>query len=585
MSLSCNPQDVARELPVLSRSLGEMGIATWRLRSLAKQLNGVLAETRGRLMNLLPPCSNATTEHIAAALTCSDVATAAVGNATSLDEQRTTDLTNAWKLLTSLTLNTNYADKEAVTKAKLMADFATRMNFKGLVDNAMAAYEALMANLREITEERVRRLKDSLDVTEDNVTKSFLWLNQTVMTVRDVDLSIVDYEHYIDIFQHYYKYTCIVLTSVLLLLVVGNFFAIFLPFCKQRKVQWKVQSGVQPEVPLKKDFRRRQATNILTYGAACTRSLGCFFVLALVVLFAVGGATYIVVCRPCITRDATFERYVDLTKQEANVTYNVTLAGVLRRCRDNESIYMAFDVEHSTLFNLSEILNLRDVYDAVEQLEDVIIGFDDFQVFRLTVWTIVRAVAKEFESVDFVAYLNTSRSNVTKVSLTQYASLLDNVCEDMPDLALANKLSREAEHLRDVEAKYVRTMQLYHSMLRKAVTTSHRVLRIPLSKLMFEIISSQRAINKHGDEVVRSAIADVSADVLRAAERFVNNVNGSVRDDIGRCRPLYDAWVAMVTGPCLNMVAPFNVVWASYGVFLCLCFPALKLAQCVAGML
>ncbi|KAI0215452.1 hypothetical protein LSAT2_032498 [Lamellibrachia satsuma] len=590
MSLSCIPQDVARGLPVLSRSLGKMGIATWRLRSLAKQLNGVLAETRGRLMNLLPPRSNATAEHIASALNCSDVATCTsttgvIGNATSLDEQRTTDLTNAWKLLTSLTMNTNYADNEAVTKAKLMADFATRMNFKGLVDNAMAAYEALMANLREITEERVRRLKDSLDVTEDNVTKSFLWLNQTVMTVRDVDLSIVDYEHYIDTFQHYYKYTCIVLTSVLLLLVVGNFFAIFLPFCKQRKVQWKVQSGVQPEVPLKKDFRRRQATNILTYGAACTRSLGCFFALALVVLFAFGSATYIVVCRPCITRDATFERYVDLTKQEANVTYNVTLAGVLRRCRDNESVYMAFDVEHSTQFNLSEILNLRDVYEAVEQLEYVFIGFDDFQVFTSTVWTIGRAIAKEFESVDFVAYLNTSRSNVTKVSLTQYASLLDNVCADMPDLALANKLSREAKHLRDMEAKYVRTMQLYHSMLRKAVTTSHHVLRIPLSKLMFEIISSQRAINKHGDEVVRSAIADVSADVLRAAERFVDNVNGSVRDDIGRCRPLYDAWVAMVTSPCLNLVAPFNVVWASYGVFLCLCFPALKLAQCLAAML
>ncbi|KAI0215451.1 hypothetical protein LSAT2_032497 [Lamellibrachia satsuma] len=403
-------QDVARELPVLSRSLEEMGIATWRLRSLAKQLNGVLAETRWRLMNLLPPCSNATTEHIASALNCSDVATAAVGNETSHDEQRTTDLTNAWKLLTSLTMNTNYADNEAVTKAKLMTDLATRMHFKGLVDNAMAAYEALMANLREITEERVRRLKDSLDVTEDNVTKSFLWLNQIFMTVRDANLSIVDYEHYIDTFQHYYKYTCIVLTSVLLLLV------------------WKVQPEVQWEVPLKKDFRRRQATNILKYGAACT---------------------YIVVCRPCITRDATLERYVDLTKQEANVTYDVTLAGVLRHCRDNETVYLAFNVEHSTLFNLSEILNLHDVYEALEQLEDVFIGFDDFQVFRSTVWTIVRAIAKEFESVDFVAYLNTSRSNVTKVSLTQYASLLDNVCADMPDLALANKLSRETKHLYD----------------------------------------------------------------------------------------------------------------------------------------
>ena len=56
------------------------------------------------------------------------------------------------------------------------------------------------------------------------------------MTVRDVELSIVGYEHYIDTFQHYYKDTCPVLTSGLLLLVVHNFIAIFLTFC--RKAYW-----------------------------------------------------------------------------------------------------------------------------------------------------------------------------------------------------------------------------------------------------------------------------------------------------------------------------------------------------------
>ena len=202
-------------------------------------------------------------------------------------------------------------------------------------------------------------------------------------------------------------------------------------------------------------------------------------------------------------------------------------------------------------------------------------------MFRTTSLSLIGAVAKEFESIDFDEYVYVANCDVTKVSLTRYAGSLDDVSAGISDMALASELSREANHLREVNADRVDTMQRYHSMLRAAVATSRHILRIPLSEIVFEIVISQRAINEIGNDVMRSAIANVTTGVRLVTEHFVDNVTRSVYDVIGRCRPLYDAWDAMVTGACFHLLAPFNIVWVCYGVFICLCIPTIMITMYV----
>ena len=556
-------------MPRLSHSLLRMKIATVRLQKLAKPLSGVLEQCRDRLVRLLPTCTDMTTASTNGSSGCSYLGThsgGASGNITN-DRHRTTDYTTALTLLPSLALKTNYTECDDVTVAKNMADLARRKNFKGLTDKAINAYETMVNKLNNATEARIRGIKDSLEMTYVNVMESFALLNESVTTVRNGEHSLIRNDSYIDTYRTVYKVSYLLLTTVLLLLVMCYMAIVVKVVCKK--------------VANQNTFYDTPISFIVTI----TLPYGVFVIAAIVPLFTVGGAAYIVVCRPIVTRDATLDRYVDLVKREAGVTYNVTFTDILRRCQDNESAYLAFDVEHGTEFNLSRILDLRDLYRAIGQLDDVTVGWGDFQTFRPTSLAVIRAVAKEFESIDFDEYVYVANCDVTKVSLTRYARLLDDVSAGISDLSLASEVSREANHLREVNADRVDTMQRYHSMLRTAVATSHHILRIPLSEIVFEIVISQRAINEIGNDVMRSAIANVTTDVRLVTEHFVDNVTRSVHDVIGRCRPLYDAWDALVTGTCFHLLAPFNIVWVCYGVFICLCIPTIMITMCVKHMM
>ena len=305
----------------------------------------------------------------------------------------------------------------------------------------------------------------------------------------------------------------------------------------------------------------RQAANVVMVGLCVSFLLAWVLMLVTTVHFLLGGAVETMLCRHLRDYDDTMQKVEDVLM--ADVTYNISIKEAMDICEANETLYYAAQLESNDR-NITELLDLEQygVYDAFDQLTDITFDFSDVTFYSEEMNDLLLELDTHLRSIDYTAYEVELQNDVTQIDLNLYANLLLNISEEQN----IPELKTEAEKLNNISLSHVIPMEDVREVLGVAVHwSSYYTELISAESLAMDLTEAQENLNDDGGQIVEEMIEEYVSKLIIILEDLLDKVDHSVRYDIGKCRPLYDAGDLMVTSACQYFLDPFNALWLCYG--------------------
>lgn len=99
-----------------------------------------------------------------------------------------------------------------------------------------------------------------------------------------------------------------------------------------------------------------------------------------------------------------------------------------------------------------------------------------------------------------------------------------------------------------------------------------------LPTLIASAAKAEITLRSTGDSLVNGLANQLATEAADLVDAYVNKVEGGVRQQVGACAPLSEAFNATITAVCSEVVEPFNGFWASVGWCYLLYLPCILLS-------
>lgn len=144
-------------------------------------------------------------------------------------------------------------------------------------------------------------------------------------------------------------------------------------------------------------------------------------------------------------------------------------------------------------------------------------------------------------------------------------------------------IAREAEELENIYHDLVVPIEAERGELKEAVLTARQITEMTsLTKLMEDLTAAQDQLNEGGGALVVDLLVDHGNIIIKHVENYTQAAEKAIREDVGKCRPVFDAATTIVYGPCVYFLDPFNSAWFCFGWFVFFSIPSIIFAACMA---
>ncbi|XP_060065632.1 prominin-1-A-like [Ylistrum balloti] len=446
----------------------------------------------------------------------------------------------------SLDAGTNFA---GITS--LSDEISNMKGAQGIVNEtqtARAQFNQLQEDIyTDINKEIDDAVNRSKAITEQ-VSGQLNTVNQTVQPFVDsisqnVDPQLQDLDTYLKEYGDYLWYGGIAIPCVVILAVMFYYIGIMFGTFGDRP-------GVGAQC-----CNKGAGSNLLVCGVVWSFLFASILMLVVLIMFLVGGGIYGIMCRELnkgVENVQLYEPVVDevLNIQISKLLYdnnapaNLTLGGILDDCKNNKALYTAVKLKH--LFDLDALLNTTEVTAEIDKvMENTLPNIGNISIIP----TDLKNKLNEF-----------SNSGVASINFTQYTTQLDK--------------------------------QILTSPLSEAITDLNHAAAAtdPTNTAASESLRNQSVIlqNLENEEIANMSqqftLQQVTRNISSYVQLEIDGVKNQIKNNIGKCQPLYAATQTASDAFCLITLDPFNGFWFGLGWGLSAFIFCMVFALCLASL-
>ena len=435
---------------------------------------------------------------------------------------------------------------------------AIQCNLSGALESGYSNFKLIITEVDESVSDEIEVARDAsfevavsireeLDRVEEDVTGvDFAGISADLRVVSEDDMELPAYIIF---------WSLVSIASVLALIVLLTYVGLLFSCCPRAKKE--------------SDY-------------CCTKKVGATFLLAavgfififywimllvLVYMFLAGGLTQTEVCRHLVALDES--PISDIINDLANASFykdtgfSINITQIYTNCKENKAFYIALDVKNTFGFDLDALLDTTEIENQINVINNINITIDSIEILsRKTLKLLnILGVAVSNAANDTVSFLAELEREVTTEDLMKLAQDLRELA-DHPDVTGLNNLANELESL------YNNTVTAIDSQ-RKAtysqLADAHELLKINITEIAKGLEEGQNITNSEGESIIEDVIKCAATTANDSIDLAVETIDNNVRNEIGKCEPVYNAVATIADSACVELLYALNGYWFALG--------------------
>ncbi|KAL5018615.1 hypothetical protein ScPMuIL_004337 [Solemya velum] len=336
---------------------------------------------------------------------------------------------------------------------------------------------------------------------------------------------------------------------------------------------------------------RGVGSNLLVAGVVFCFLFAAILMLVVLVLFVTGGLPYSLVCE--VTNDGVenIEKFEPIIKASGldleemftnNTETNLTISSAVRDCKADKGVYTALQLQN--FFDLDSVLDTKTVEDEIQKMVDTDINLGTVNLTKNLLDELETFSQSGIADIKFDQYEQQLDASITTVDLTQMAQNLSALSSllSKPDLEV------QAQKLRDLQNGTVTNMTTKMRDLRSSLTTlkNTNLLNLPneTTSIVDGIREAESKFNQEGSDLVKLNLKYLGGNLTDLVKERAGEIKRKVKEDIGRCRPVYDALQSSMDVLCQSFLDPLNAIWFGLGWALFFYIPTIVFALLLSSL-
>uniref|UniRef100_A0A3Q1F1R5 Prominin 2 n=1 Tax=Acanthochromis polyacanthus TaxID=80966 RepID=A0A3Q1F1R5_9TELE len=449
---------------------------------------------------------------------------------------------------------------------KLTVD--TSISFPSLNEFQSAVNEVIKANLQsqinEVSDSRSKQqLQDiKMQISQVSSKISLSDLNDVTASLNQLQTEIDRNMPQVERVEHIRWGVCVALCCVVLLVVVCYLLGLILG-----------PLGLTPNSdPTKRSCTADCGGTFLMMGAGLSFFFSWLFMIAVLVLFVLGGNVYTLVCKPW--SDGQLLKFLDTPglipeldiSSTLGLKTKVNISDIYRDCEENQPLW--------TTLHLYEIVDLGDLLNVSKYTEEIQQHFESTDIILSSVTLLSAEVKNKLISIstkakDFDTTAITQQVNdISSINLNSTADKLDELAGHQRDPEIQTELQNEARDLRqiqaDIETTVIPQLVSLNSTIKILQSTAEKI-NGTVGEVLSSVGAAQDFLNTNTTQIVKTESRTFLDCQLEYFIAYADWANVTITQQVGRCGPVAGAVDSAEIILCAYMVESLNAFWFSLG--------------------
>ena len=315
--------------------------------------------------------------------------------------------------------------------------------------------------------------------------------------------------------------------------------------------------------------------------ACCTKKIGATCLLAgvgftfiffwilmilLIALMLTGGLLHTELCRHLVDLDQSPVMSIidDLMNDTLynDVGFSINISEIYSSCKNNEAFYTALNVEETFGFDLNTILDTSAIETEIDNIRNTPIDIGSVNLLPGDAVSLLNGLGRGVENtkVNVETAMFALNKNVTNEDLGDLADELQ-ILNDDQGLNLQNEINTLRGLHNDVIDISNQKQTTYDEL-----DEIHNVLSgTDITALTIGLQEGNTTVNTNGSAIIENVIDETADNVDTIINEGVSAINHSVRFEVGKCAPIYNAYATIIDAGCVELLYPVNGYWFSLG--------------------
>ncbi|XP_048460755.1 prominin-1-A-like isoform X1 [Rhincodon typus] len=331
--------------------------------------------------------------------------------------------------------------------------------------------------------------------------------------------------------------------------------------------------------------------NLLLAGVGISFIFSWLMMLVVLVTFIAGGNIEKLVCQSL--KDKSLFKVLDtpylLNSQwkhflsgflfsEHNV--NVTFQSVYSKCRKNEGIYSALQLQY--LFNIDRVNLSGHATCLTENFTKINVNLSNIVILDEEAKKSLHDFGETgIDTIDFTAYFVELKKSVTKTDLRTFANDLEAKANSLPAGALANALRGHVNNIRAIHKQQVIPLEQTLNTLNESIGTlqnSAANLKIKVGGILNSVEAAQYLINNNGTDIVKQEMYNYCETVVGYITEYLEWIEDAMNNEVAVCKPIANAVDAADMILCGFILDSLNGFWFGLGCCTVFLIPSIIIA-------
>ncbi|XP_069125393.1 prominin-1-A-like [Argopecten irradians] len=451
--------------------------------------------------------------------------------------------------------------------AGLSNEISKMSGAQGIINQTQTAREEfnkLQANLeREINNQINSAINQTNSITNE-VSGQLNTVNETVQPFVDsinsnVAPQLIDLDSYLKEYGDYWWYAGIAIPCVVILLVIFYFMGIMFGTFGDRP-----GDGAQC-------CNKGAGSNLLVCGVVWSFLFASILMLIVLILFLLGGSMYGIVCREFNNGVENVQLYEPVVDEVLhiriskllygdNAPANLTLGSILNDCKNNMALYTAVKLKH--LFDLDSLLNTSAVTNEIDSVMGTALpSLGSINIIPTELQTQLDEFSNSgVDTINFDKYTTELNKSITTSPLNGAITSINTATTiEGTNLTAAQSLRNQSAVLQALEDDEVVNLTQQFNQLRAVVQhlETYTNIKNRTRDLINALNETQIIFNRNSTTIVSETLQVVMGNISTFVQREIDGVKSKIENEIGRCKPLYDATQQASNSLCLITLDPF----------------------------
>uniref|UniRef100_A0A3P8TDU8 Prominin 2 n=1 Tax=Amphiprion percula TaxID=161767 RepID=A0A3P8TDU8_AMPPE len=450
---------------------------------------------------------------------------------------------------------------------KLTVDTSISVSTVFLISQVEDYFQSIPQRVTSETKDVVQRSKQQLQDIKMQISQvsseiPLSDLNDVSASLNQLQTEVDRTMPEVERVEHIRWGVCVALCCVVLLVVVCNLLGLILgPLGLTAKAD-----------PTKRSCTADCGGTFLMMGAGLSFFFSWLFMIAVLVLFVLGGNVYTLVCKPW--NNGQLLKFLDTPglipeldiSSTLGLKTKINISDIYRDCEENQPLW--------TTLHLYEMVDLGDLLNVSKYTEEIQQHFENTNITLSSVTLLsaevknklisISAKAKDFDATAITQQMN----NISSINLNSTADKLDELAGRQLNPEIQTELQNGAKDLRqiqaDIETTIIPQLENLNSTIKILQSTAEKI-NGTVGEVLSSVGAAQDFLNTNTTQIVKTESREFLDCQLEYFIAYADWANVTITQQVGRCGPVAGAVDSAEIILCEYMVESLNAFWFSLG--------------------